>query len=84
MGAIASRTTSLTIVYSTAYSGAHKRKHQSYVSLAFVQGLPRRPVSSPHKWPGTPKMFPFYDVIMKFDTNPIKKNNGTNINKIQT
>ena len=27
-------------------------------------GIHRRPVNSPHKWPVTPKMFPFDDVIM--------------------
>ena len=36
MGAIASQITSLTIVYSTAYSDADQRKHQSSASLAFV------------------------------------------------
>ena len=35
MGAIASQITSLTIVYSTVYSGADQRKHQSSASLAF-------------------------------------------------
>ena len=38
MGTIASQITSLTIVYSTVYSGADQRKHQSSVSLAFVRG----------------------------------------------
>ena len=37
MGAIASQITSLTIVYSTVYSDAHQRKHQSSASLAFVR-----------------------------------------------
>ena len=36
MGAMASQITSLTIVYSTVYSGADQRKHQSSASLAFV------------------------------------------------
>ena len=35
MGAIASQITSLTTVYSTIYSGADQRKHQSSSSLAF-------------------------------------------------
>ena len=35
MGAMASQITSLTIVYSTVYSGAVKTKHQSSASLAF-------------------------------------------------
>ena len=33
-------------------------------SLAFVRGIQRVPVNSPHKWPVTRKMFPFHDVIM--------------------
>ena len=65
MRTIASQTTSLTIVYSTVYSGADQRKHQSSVSLAFVRGIYRGPVYSPHKWPVTRKMFPFDDVIME-------------------
>ena len=65
MGAIASQITSLTIVYSTVYSGADQSKHQSSASLAFVWGIHRGPVNSPHKWPVTRKMFPFDDVIME-------------------
>ena len=38
MSAMASQITSLTIVYSTVYSGADQRKHQSSASLAFVLG----------------------------------------------
>ena len=64
MGTISSQITSLTIVYSTVYSGADQRKHQRSASLAFVWGIHRRPVNSPHKWPVTRKMFPFDDVIM--------------------
>ena len=66
MGTIASQITSLTIVYSTVYSGADQSKHQSTASLAFVWGIDRGPVNSPHKWPVTRKMFPFDDVIMNF------------------
>ena len=55
-GAIASQITSLTIVYSV-YSDADERKHQSSASLAFVRGIHRGPVNSPHKWPVTRKMF---------------------------
>ena len=43
MGAIASQITSLTIVYSTVYSDADQRKHQSSASLAFVRGIHRGP-----------------------------------------
>ena len=39
MGAMPSQITSLTIVYSTIYSGGDQRKHQSSVSLAFVRGI---------------------------------------------
>ena len=63
MGTIASQITSLTIVYSTVYSDADKKKHQSSASLAFVRGIHRGPVNSPHKWPVTRKMF-FDDVTM--------------------
>ena len=45
-------------------SDADQRKHQSSASLAFVRGIHRGPVNSPHKWPVTRKMFPFDDVIM--------------------
>ena len=38
MSAMASQITSLTIVYSTFYSGADQRKHQSFAALAFVCG----------------------------------------------
>ena len=67
MNAIASQITSLTIVYSTLYSYADQRKHQNSASLAFVWGIHRGPVNSPHKWPVTRKMFPFDDVIMGWD-----------------
>ena len=64
MGAIASQSTSPTIVYSIVYSDADQRKHQSSASVAFVRGIHRGSVNSPHKWPVTRKMFPFDDVIM--------------------
>ena len=64
MGVMASLITSLRIVYSTLYSGADQRKHQSSASLAFVRGIHRGPVNSPHKGPVTRKMLPFDDVIM--------------------
>ena len=55
--------TSLLIVYSTIYSLTDQRKQQSVVLLAFVRGIHRWPVNSPHKGWATPKMFPFDDVI---------------------
>ena len=64
MGAMASQITSLTIVYSTVYSDADQRKYQSSASLAFVWGIHRGPVDSPHKWPVTRKRSPFDDVIV--------------------
>ena len=64
MSTIATQITSLTVVYSTVYVDADQRKHQSSASLAFVRGIHRGPVNSPHKWPVTRKMFPFDDVIM--------------------
>ena len=64
MGIVASYITSLTIVYTTVYSDTDQSKHQSCASLAFVWGIHRGPVNSPHKWPVTRKMFPFDDVIM--------------------
>ena len=64
MTTIASQNTSLTIVYSIVYSDADQRKHQSSASLAFVRGIHRWPVNSPHKRPVTRKMFPLDDVIM--------------------
>ena len=64
VGAVASQIISLTVVYSTVYSGADRRKHQSSASLAFVRGIHRSPVNSPHKRPVTRKIFPFDDVIM--------------------
>ena len=65
MDTMASQITSLTIVYSTIYSGADQRKHQSSASLAFVSG--NSPVTGefPAKGPVTWKMSPFDDVIMK-------------------
>ena len=63
MSAMASRITSLTTVFSIVYSGADQRKHQSSASLAFVWGIHRWPLNSPHKGPVTLKMFPFNDII---------------------
>ena len=57
--------TSLTIVYSTVYSGTDQRKHQSSASLAFVRGIHRWAVTGDrHKRPVTRKKLPFHDVIL--------------------
>ena len=41
MTTMAAQITSLTVVYSTVYSDANQRKHQSSASLAFVWGIHR-------------------------------------------
>ena len=64
MSVMASQITSLTIVYSTVYSGVDQRKHPSFASLAYVRGIHRWPVNSLRKGPVKQKMFPFDDVIM--------------------
>ena len=64
MGAMASQFISVSIIYSTICSGTDQRKHQSSASLAFVRGIHRWLVNSPHKVPITRKMIPFDDVIM--------------------
>ena len=64
MSAMASQITSLTIVYSTVYSDADQRKHQSSASRAFVRRIHRWPVKTSHKLPVTRKMLPFDEVIM--------------------
>ena len=69
MGVLASQLTSLTIAYSTVYSGADQRKHQSSATLAFVRRIHRSPVNSPYKGPVTRKIFPFHDVIMILRNN---------------
>ena len=74
MCAMASQITNHTIVYSTVYSGGDQRKHQSSASPAFVQGIHRWQVNSPHKWPVTRKMFPFDNVIMHKVTRRLVNN----------
>ena len=70
MSSMASRITSLKIVYLTVYWGADQRNYQSSVSLAFVRGIYRWPVNSPRKGPVTRKMFPFDDIIMTWPRRP--------------
>ena len=64
MSVMASQITGVSFVYSTVCSGAVQRE-TSKLRLAFVGGIHRWPVNSPHKWPVTRKMFPFDDVIMQ-------------------
>ena len=64
MSAKASQITAVSIVCSTVGSSVGQRKHQSSASLAFVWGIHRWPVNSPHKGSVTRKMFPFDDVTM--------------------
>ena len=47
MSAMSYLITSLTIVYSTVYSGADQRRHQNSASLAFVRGIHRSLVTPP-------------------------------------
>ena len=91
MSAMASQITSLTIVYSIVYSGADQRKHQSSASLAFVRGIHRWPVNSPHKGSVTRKLVLFDNVMMnKFVTAELiqtlatTNNNSHKIRKITT
>ena len=60
MSVIAFQNTGISIAYSAVCSGAD----QSSASQAFVSGIHRWPVNSPHKGPVTRKMVPFEDVIM--------------------
>ena len=66
MSALTSQITSLRVFTKPFIQGADQRKHQSSSSLAFVRGIHRWPVTSPHKGPVTRKMFPFDDVILRF------------------
>ena len=69
MSAMAPQITGVTIVYSTVCTGADQRKHQSSASLALLRGNHRWPMNSPHKGPGTRKIFSFDDVIMCLISN---------------
>ena len=65
MNAMVSQITGVLIVHSIVCSDADRRKHQSSTLLAFVRGIHRWLVNSPHKGPVTRIMFPFDDVIMQ-------------------
>ena len=64
MSAVASQITGASIIWSIVGPGADQNNLQSSASLAFVRGIHRWPVNSPHNRPVTRKMFPFDDVTM--------------------
>ena len=66
MSAMSPQFTSVSIIYQTICSGAGQRKHQSFASLAFVRGIHRWPMDSPHKGPVTRKNVLFDDAIIAF------------------
>ena len=52
MSVMASQITSVSIVYSSVCSGENQNKRQRSASLAFVRGIHRWPINSPHKAKG--------------------------------
>ena len=66
MSAMASQITGVSMVCTSVCPGTDQRKYHSSVPLAFVRGIHRWQVNSPHKGPVTQKMFPIYDIIMFF------------------
>ena len=62
---MASKVTGLSIICSTLCTDADERKYKRSVSLAFVMGIHRCPVDSPHKQPLTRKMLPFDNGTME-------------------
>ena len=76
MGAIASPITSLTILYSTVYSDADQREHQSSASLAFVRGIHRGRHHGIHKrlWATTSKHLTFNDKCINVKIKGISQN----------
>ena len=65
MSAIASEITGVSIGYLTICSGTDQTKHQSSASLAFIRGIHRSPMTSPHKGPVKRKMFLSDDVTWR-------------------
>ena len=65
--AMASQITDVSIVHLIIRSGADQRKHQSSALVAFVRGIHRVSVNSPHKGPVTRKILLFDDVIILSD-----------------
>ena len=60
--AVCAMTSQITGV-SIVYSDADQRKHQSSALLAFIRGIHRWQVNSPHKAPVTLNKFPFDDDV---------------------
>ena len=69
MGTIASQIISLTsdCLLSIVYSDAGQRKHQSSASLAFVRGIRRGPVNSPHRCQYRGKCFHLVTSTCQYD-----------------
>ena len=70
MGRMVSKMTGVSIVYSMFVHARIKKTHQSSAPLAFVRGVHRWPVNSPHKGSVTRKMITFADVIATTDSSP--------------
>ena len=64
--AMSSQFTALLMFCSTVSSGTDQRKYQTFALLAFVRGVHRWLVNSPHKRPVRWKMLPFDDIIMNY------------------
>ena len=69
MGAAVPRITGISIVCLAVCSGTHERKYQSSVSLAFVRGIHRSSVDSPHKGPITQKCLPLMTSFCGFNSH---------------
>ena len=86
MTTMASQITSLTVVYTTVYSDADKKKTSKLRVTGLCAGNSPGPVNSPHKGPVTRKMFPFDDVIMNAlrldNAYPDSKVHGANMGPI--
>ena len=54
----------LSRLFAQSFLRRRSKKTSSSASLAFVRGIHRFPVYSPHKGPVTPTMFPFDDTII--------------------
>ena len=65
MSVMASQTTGVSIVSTVHSIRRRSKKTSNSASLAFVKGIHRWPVNSPHKGPVTRKMLPFDDVVIR-------------------